>query len=86
MLGDEIGHKPAVRTERLYQRIAPAAQLGVALAEQQSNQTLKGLGERRIGDIALVLIKLPRSEKATWRYQYLVQFIHYRRFADPGIT
>src|SRR5262249_43413864 len=32
-LGDDVDHEPSVRAQRLQQGVAPAAQLGVALAE-----------------------------------------------------
>ena len=39
-------------------RVAPTRQFGVALAQQRPDQALKGLRERRIGDVALVLVEL----------------------------
>src|SRR5919204_5338338 len=34
-LGDDVDHEPCILAERLQQGVAPAAQLGVALAEQR---------------------------------------------------
>src|SRR5580692_11491906 len=39
--GNEVDHEPPVRAQRLAQRIAPAGQLGVALAQQRADQALK---------------------------------------------
>src|SRR5208282_6598766 len=58
--GDEVGHEPTVRAQRLQNCLAPARQLGVALAEQGSHQALKRLRQRRIGDVALQLVELTR--------------------------
>ena len=54
-------------------RLAPTRQLGVALAEQRPHQALKGLHQRRIGNVALVLVELARREQAARRYERLVQ-------------
>src|SRR4051812_26565711 len=59
-LWDEVDHERPIRAQRLHQRIPPATQLGVALAEQVADQALKRLGERGIRDDTLVLIELPR--------------------------
>src|SRR6266481_8587652 len=84
--GDEVDHEPPVRAQRLDKGVAPTAQLGVALAEKRSHEVLKGLHQRRIGDVAFVLIELAGGEKAAQRYQRLVQLVYYRGFADPGIA
>jgi hypothetical protein len=60
--GDNVGHEPPVRVQRLAQRVAPAGQLGVALAQKRADQALKGLRQGCIGDVALVLIELAGSE------------------------
>src|SRR5216684_7452149 len=72
--GDNADHEPSVRAQRLAQRVAPAGQLRVALAQERTDQALKGLRQRRIGDVALVLIELAGGEKAARRRQRLVQF------------
>ena len=61
-------------------------QLGLALAQQRPDQALKRLRQRRIGDVALVLVELARGEQAARRHQRLVQFIDDRGFADAGIA
>src|ERR687897_252337 len=63
-LGHEVDHEPTVRAQRLPQLVAPGPEIGFALREKASDQALKGLRERRIGDVALVLIELARGEKA----------------------
>src|ERR1700730_9228084 len=60
--GDEVGHEPPVRAQRLQKGVAPASQLGVTLAEQRPDQALKSLYQRGIGDVALVLVELAGGE------------------------
>src|ERR1700726_5308418 len=72
-LGNEIGHEPAVRAERLQKSVAPTAKLGVALPEQSPNKAVKSLGQRRIGNVALVLVEFARREKPAGRNEHLVQ-------------
>jgi hypothetical protein len=55
---DEVRHEPAVRTERLPKSDAPNRQIDLALPEQRAQQVLKSLHQRRIGNIALVLVEL----------------------------
>ena len=85
-LGNEIDHEPAVRAQRLQKGVAPTAQLVVALPEERPNEALKSLRQRRIRDVALVLVELARREKPARRNEHLVQFIDDRRFADAGIS
>src|ERR1700740_1726337 len=58
-LGYELRDEPRIRAERLAERFAPARELAIALAEQQSDDALKCLRKRRIRDVALVLVELP---------------------------
>src|SRR5262245_55695455 len=56
--GDQIHHELPVRTQRLPEGITPAAQLRVAFPQERTEQTLQRLRQRRIRDVALVLIEL----------------------------
>ena len=56
--GDEVGHEPAVRAQRLQKGLTPIRQLGDALAEQGSHKALKSLCQGRIGNVALQLVEL----------------------------
>src|SRR5689334_18335189 len=85
-LGDHVDHEPPVRTERLAKRIAPTVQLRVALAEEKPDEALKSLDERRIRDVAPVLIELSRDEKAARWHQHLVELIDDGGFPDAGIS
>ena len=51
-LGNEIGHEPPVRAERLQKGVAPTAQLVVPLPEERPNETVKSLRQRGIRNIA----------------------------------
>ena len=75
-----------VRAQRLQKSVAPPAKLRVALAKKRSHQALKGLRERRIRDVALVLVELARCEEPTRRDEHLVQFIDDRGLANAGIS
>src|SRR5882757_7486737 len=85
-LGDEIDHELTIRAERLTQSIPPLAKLGLALAEERADKTLKGLAEGGVGDVALVLVELAGREQATRRDERLVQLAYYRRLTDTGIA
>src|SRR4029077_19870571 len=85
-LGDKVDHQPAVRAQRLHKEATPSTQLDVARAEKRPNETLKCLCERRIRDVALVLVEFARSEKPTRRNEQLMKFIDDRRLADAGIS
>jgi hypothetical protein len=84
--GDDIDHQPSVRAQRLAECIAPAGQLGLALAEQRADQALKRLRQGGIGDVALVLVELARGEEPARRHQRLVQLVDDGRLADAGIA
>src|ERR1700722_1758416 len=85
-LGNKISHEPAVRAQRLQKGIAPTTKFGVALPEERPNKALKSLGQRRIRNVALVLVELARREKPTGRNENLVQFIDDRGLADTGVS
>ena len=85
-LGDEVHDQQPVRAQRLAKRLPPALELRLALAQNLPDQTLKGLRQRGVRDVALVLIELAGGEEAARRDQHLVQFIHHRGFADAGIS
>ena len=76
----------AVRAQRLAQGVAPAGQLGLALAEKGADQALKRLRQRRIGDVALVLVELAGREEPARRHQRLVQLVDDGGLADAGIA
>src|SRR5438093_13478859 len=77
-LRDEVDHEPPIRAQRLHQGVAPSTQLGVALAEKIPNEALKRLRQRRIRDVAFVLIKLTRRKQSARRHEHLVQLVHHR--------
>src|SRR4029077_9083883 len=85
-LRDEIDHELPIRAERLEQDGAPLTHLLVALSEDPMDQTLKRLGQRRIGNIALVLIELAGSEQSTRRDQFLMELIYERGLPNAGVS
>src|SRR3954447_9197556 len=54
---DQVDDQLTIWAERRHEVVAPPAQLRVALAEKWGNEILERLRERRIGDIALVLVE-----------------------------
>ena len=66
--------------------VPPPAELRLALAEERADKALEGLGQGRIGDVALVLVELAGREQAARRDQRLVQLVDHRGLADAGIA
>src|SRR5215467_14298273 len=59
---NEIGNQSSIRPQCLLQRVAPSREVPFALAEQWPDQTHKRLRQRRVGNVALVLIEFAGSE------------------------
>jgi hypothetical protein len=72
--------------ERLAQAIPPPAKLGLALAQDRANESLKSLCESGVWDVAFVLVEFSLREQPTRQHQHLLQLVHHRRLADPRIT
>ena len=70
----------------LAQRVAPPAELRLALPEQRADQALERLCEGRIGNVALVLVELARGEEPARRDELLVQLVDHGGLADAGIA
>jgi hypothetical protein len=85
-LGDEADHDLAIYAYRIEQHAAPSSYLLIVAAEDLTHQRLKGLSQSRIGNVALVLIKLAAGEQTARRDQNLVQFIDDRGFSNAGIA
>src|SRR5580658_2500982 len=79
-LRGQIHHELTIRTERLADGVAPAAQLCFVLRQDWTDEALEGLREGRIGDVSLVLIELARCKKASGRDQRFMEFIDDRGF------
>src|SRR5258706_736187 len=62
-LWDQVDHNLSVRTKRLQQCLSPLADLCFAFGEDMPDQKLEGLRQRRVWDVALVLIELTGSEE-----------------------
>src|SRR5262249_37673682 len=84
--GDQIYDQKSVRTQRLTKRVAPDAQIGFGLAEKRTDEALEGLRQRRIRDVALVLIELAGSKETARWDERLVKLVHHRRFADARVS
>src|SRR5215469_8481014 len=72
---NQIHNELPVPTEGITKGITPFVQLLFALAQQGTDKVLKGLRERGIRNVALKLIELPRSKKATGRNKWFVELI-----------
>src|SRR5882762_8295559 len=78
-LGNEVDDELSIWAQRLAQGVSPAAKLGLALAEERADKALEGLAQRRVRDVALVLVELAGREQATRRHQRFVQLVHHGR-------
>src|ERR1700722_10057524 len=85
-LGHEVDDELTVWVKRLAKRVSPSAKLGLALSQDRANKILKRLCESGIRDVAFVLVELAGREQAARWHERLVQFIHHRGFAHPGVT
>src|SRR5262245_10621978 len=83
---NEIDNQSCVWSECVPQCIAPRCEVGFAFAEQRPDQALKGLCQRRIGNVALVLVELAGSEQTARRYQHRLELVDDRGFAHAGIA
>src|SRR5262249_24529375 len=83
---DQPDHQLSVRVERFMERVAPLAQLRLALAQKGADEVLKRLRQCGVRNIALVLVELARCKKSTRRHQRFVKLIDDGRFAYPGIA
>src|SRR5262249_26035994 len=61
-LGDEIYDELAVQTHGVPDRLPPTLYLGFILTEDLANQSLEGLGERRVRNVPLVLVEFTRNK------------------------
>ena len=65
--GYELDHKASVGAERLAQGPAPTFQLKLALTQKAADEPLESLSDRRVRNIALMLVELARGEKTAGR-------------------
>src|SRR6266576_3639197 len=63
-----------------------ARQVGLALRQKASGEALESLSERRIGNVALVLIELARCKQASRWNEHLVQLVYDGRFSNARIS
>ena len=84
--GNEVDDELAVRAQRFLQGASPPFHFRFALDQDLTDQSLEGLCQGRVRDVALVLVELAGREEAARRNEHLVQLIHHRGFADTGIT
>src|SRR4051812_28109959 len=85
-LGDEIDDQPPVRLQRFTKRVAPHMQVVVVLVEERPDEALEGLRQRRIRDVALVLVELARCKQAARWDERLVELVHHRGLADTRVS
>src|SRR3977135_1610354 len=71
-LGDEADDELAVRPHRLRQGTAPLVHLRIALHEDLTGQSLEGLCQGGVRDVALVLVKLAGREQPPRGHNLLV--------------
>src|SRR5262249_15768733 len=86
-LRDQVDHQSPVRLQRLEERVAPAGQVRLALAEERLDQLVKGLSDRGVRDVAPVLVELSRGKQkqAARRHEHRVQLVDHRSFPNARI-
>ncbi len=85
-LRNQVDHDLTVRTKCLQQRSSPLADFRLAPGKDLPDQRLESLRQRRIGDVALVLVELAAGKETARRRQRFVKLAHHRRLADSGIA
>ena len=85
-LGDEIDDQPPVWLQRFTKRVAPRVQVVFVLAEERPDEALECLRQRRIRDVALVLVELARCKQAARRDERLVELVDHRGLADARVS
>src|SRR5262249_42401126 len=71
-----------VHVQRLADGISPSRELALPLAEDHANEALQGHRERRVWNVALVLVELPRGEQTASERDRAMQLVNDRRLAD----
>src|SRR3954451_9860356 len=84
--GNEVDDVLSVRTERLCQGAPPLRHFRFTLDQDLADQGLEGLRERRIWNVALVLVELPCRKKTALRHKHFMQLVDNRGLADAGIA
>src|SRR5258708_2446823 len=84
--GNKIDDELTVRIQRVPKGVTPGSEVGLALGEKGPDEALKGLRERGIGDVPLVLIELARGEQAARRNEPLMQLIDDGGLANTRIS
>ncbi len=85
-LGDHVGDHAAIGPQRLLERLGPALQRVLGLAEQLVDQSSERLDDRGVRDVALKLVELARDEVPAFAGDRLVHLTDERRLSDPGPT
>ena len=82
----EAEQEGSIRSERLLHIGAPRRDRDVTLAQDVFDEVLQRLGDRRVGDVALVRIELaPREERASGR-EHGLEVVDERRLSDPRVA
>src|SRR4051794_31878665 len=72
---DEVNNEQPIRVQRLPKLVAPSREFGPALNQQPADEALKCLRQRRIRDVALVLVELARCKKTARRHEHLLELV-----------
>ncbi len=85
-LGNEVHHQLAVGAHGGCDGVAPARELGIVPAEDETDLPLEGLGQGGVGNVALVLVDLAGGEERVPLGELLAQRVDDGRLADAGIA
>src|ERR1700680_4463744 len=76
-LWDEIGDELALCTQWFLKSVPPTGQLRFTLDEDLTDQSLEGLCQSRVGDVALVLVEFAGCEEAARWNKHLVELVYH---------
>jgi hypothetical protein len=85
-LRNEVDDELAVPAQQVPQGAPPSLHLRFALGEDLAHESLEGLCQGRVRNVALVPVELAGSEVAARRDKHLVQLVHNRGLTDTGIA
>ncbi len=84
-LRDDLRDQLPVRADRLGEAVPPDPLPLLAGGEQIGEHAPKRLGERRVGDVALAGVELPRQEDPARPLDRAQELVHEAGLPDPGV-
>jgi hypothetical protein len=85
-LRNQVHEHLAIALPRLVHPLAQPSELLIGSRQQLLHQPTDGLRQGGVGNAALELVELAGEEEAAPLHHRLVQLVHHRGLADPGVT